>query len=423
MRKFLQNLCNIRLIMALVMGISSGMPLLITITLMQAWAKEAGVDLKTIGMMSLVGLPYTVKFLWSPLFDRFSIPLLGRRRGWLLITQFCLCIAILLMGYSQPEQGSFQISYFVISAALIAFFSASQDIVIDAYRREDLKTLELGIGSSYYIYGYRIGMILSSSGGLILSDFLSWKYVFMVLAGFVVLMMGLTIAYKEPKLELEPPKNFRESVIDPFIDYFKRDSALLILTFILLYKLGDTMASAISTPFYLEIGYTKTEIGSVVKLFGFWATIIGSFLGGSLMLKYGIRRSLWSFGFLQMASTAGFALLAIAGKHIPLLAGVIAFENLSAGMGTAAFVAFMASMTNKKYTATQYALLSSLMGVPRVLVASLTGFMVEYLGWFYFFISCTLIAIPGMLLLLKFRDRPEEELLETASSQLRTSES
>lgn len=422
MKKFLQNLCNIRLVMTLVMGISSGMPLLITITLMQAWAKEAGVDLKTIGLMSLVGLPYTIKFLWSPLFDRFTIPFLGRRRGWLVITQFCLFLAIVLMGYSKPEQGSFQISYFVISAALLAFFSASQDIVIDAYRREDLKTLELGIGSSYYIYGYRIGMILSSSGGLILSDYMSWKLVFMVLAGFMVIMMGLTLAYKEPKLEQEPPKNFRESVIDPFIDYFKRDKAILILTFILLYKLGDTMASAISTPFYLEIGYTKTEIGSVVKLFGFWATIIGSFLGGSLILKYGIRRSLWWFGFLQMASTAGFALLAIAGKHIPLLAGVIAFENLSAGMGTAAFVAFMASMTNKKYTATQYALLSSLMGVPRVLVASLTGFMAQYLGWFYFFVSCTLVAIPGMLLLLKFRDKNEDELLESASSQLRSSE-
>ena len=398
----IRKILDKRLIVALLMGMASGLPLLITITLMQAWAKDAGLSLKSIGLMALVGLPYTLKFVWAPVFDRFTLPFLGRRKGWLLVMQGALFFAIIGMGLTNPGKGGFNITLFVLAAFLITFFSASQDIVIDAYRREDLTDRELGLGSSYYIYGYRIGMLVVSGGGLILADHLSWAKVFFLMALCMVPGIITTIIAREPLVSEEAPVTFKESVVDPFVDFFVRGGAIWILVFILLYKVGDNMAAALSTPFYLELGFTKTEIGAVVKLFGFWATLVGAFLGGVVMLQLGINRSLWIFGVLQMVSTAGFALLANAGYNISLLTGVICFENLSAGMGTAAFVAFMASITNKKFTATQYALLTSLMGVPRVLISSVTGFMAESMGWFMFFLFCTIIALPGMLLLLKF---------------------
>ncbi|MCK5228214.1 MAG: MFS transporter, partial [Desulfobulbaceae bacterium] len=325
-----------------------------------------------------------------------------RRRGWLLVCQVLLFLAIIVMGLTDPASGPIQVMFFVLAAFLVTFFSASQDIVIDAYRREDLVDRELGLGSSYYIYGYRIGMLVVSGGGLILADHLSWSMVFFIMALCLVPGMITTFIAREPPVTEKAPAGFRESVIDPFADFFRQPGAIWILVFILLYKVGDNMAAALSTPFYLDMGFSKTEIGTVVKLFGFWATLGGAFLGGVIMLKTGINRSLWLFGFLQMISTAGFALLAQVGYNIGLLTGVICFENLSAGMGTAAFVAFMASITNKKFTATQYALLTSFMGVPRVLISSVTGFMAEGLGWFVFFLFCTFIAVPGMLLLVKF---------------------
>ena len=398
----LSRLLNKRFLVTFAMGMASGLPLLITITLMQAWAKEAGLSLKSIGLMALVGLPYTLKFVWAPIFDRFALPFRGRRRGWLLTIQIALFCAIAAMGTTHPEQGGAQVTLFVLAAFLITFFSASQDIIIDAYRREDLADSELGLGSSYYIYGYRVGMLVVSGGGLILADYLAWNVVFMIMALCLLPCIIVTLITREPPVQEAAPTNFKESVIDPFVDFFTRSGAIWMLIFILLYKVGDNMAAALSTPFYLDMGFSKTEIGAVVKLVGFWATLIGSFMGGAIILRTGINRSLWLFGFLQMFSTAGFAILAKAGHHIGLLTGVICFENLSAGMGTAAFVAFMASITNKKFTATQYALLSSLMGVPRVLISSSTGFLAEGLGWFGFFVLCTLIAIPGMILLVKF---------------------
>lgn len=399
---FLSRILHKRFLVTFAMGMASGLPLLITITLMQAWAKEAGISLREIGLMALVGLPYTLKFVWAPIFDRFSLPFLGRRRGWLLTIQMTLFVAIVAMGMTRPSQGGIQVTLFVLSGFLITFLSASQDIIIDAYRREDLSDPELGLGSSYYIYGYRVGMLVVSGGGLILADYLPWSQVFLLMALCLLPGIIVTLIAREPPVQEIAPANFKESVIDPFVDFFQRSGAIWILTFIILYKVGDNMAAALSTPFYLDMGFSKTEIGAVVKLVGFWATLIGSFMGGAIILKTGINRSLWLFGVLQMVSTAGFAILAKAGYSIAILTGVICFENLSAGMGTAAFVAFMASITNKKFTATQYALLSSLMGVPRVLISSSTGFLAEGLGWFGFFVLCTLIALPGMAMLVKF---------------------
>jgi len=387
-----------RMVVAAIMGFASGLPLLLTITVLQAWMKEEGVDLTVIGIMSLVGLPYTVKFLWAPVMDRFTLPFLGRRRGWLLIAQIALIFSIAGLGFTNPGQNPWVVAF---AAFLVTFFSASQDIVVDAYRREDLADEELGLGSSLYVNGYRVGMLLASGGGLIMADHMSFTMVYVIMAACLIPAVITTLLTPEPKVTAGAPKSMKEAVVDPLVEYFSRNGAILILAFILLYKIGDSMASAMTTPFYLDIGFSKSEIGAIVKLFGFWATIIGGLLGGVLILRLKINRSLWVFGFLQAISTAGFALLARIGYNITALAGVIAFENLSSGMGTAAFVAYIASITNKKFTATQYALLSSLIGVPRVLASAPTGYLAKNMGWFGFFILCTLIAIPGMLLLLK----------------------
>ncbi len=388
-----------RMLVAFLMGFSGGLPLLLTLGVLQAWMKEKGVDLTWIGMITLVQIPYTWKFLWAPFLDRFIPPFLGRRRGWLLMSQIALMASIVGLGYTDPVKNT----WITIGAAvLVAFISATQDIVIDAYRREDLSDEELGLGSSMYVYGYRLGMLLAGGGGLILADTIPFSQVYLIMA--LCLLPGIltTLFTPEPEAVAGTPQTMKEAVINPLVDYFSRNSAIWMLAFILLYKIGDTMASAITIPFYLEIGFSKTEIGTVVKFFGSAATFAGLALGGLLLLKLGINRSLWIFGILQALSTACFAILARIGYNIAMLSGVIAFENLSSGMGTAAFVAFMASITNKKFTATQYALLTSLMGLPRALASSVTGFMAKNIGWENFFIGCMLIAIPGMLLLLKF---------------------
>ena len=383
----------------LVMGFASGLPLLLTITLLQAWMKEAGVDLGVIGLMSLVGLPYTLKFLWSPLLDRYVPPVLGRRRGWLLIFQACLVASICLLATADPAGSPWAVA---LAALAVTFFSASQDIVIDAYRREDLADEELGLGSSLYIAGYRVGMWVCSAGGLILADYVSFPSVYLIMAACLLPAMLTTVLTPEPPAPMGLPLTLKEAVIEPFSEYFTRPGAILILAFILFYKLGDTMASAMTIPFYLDLKFTKTEIGTIVKTIGLWATIGGGLVGGTMMLKLGINRSLWIFGFLQAVSTAGFAVLARLGHSLAGLTFVVGFENLTSGMGTAAYAAFMASLTNKKFTATQYALLSSLMGVPRVMASSVTGYLAEFTGWQGFFVICTLIAAPGLILLSRF---------------------
>ncbi len=388
-----------RMLVALLMGFSCGLPLLLTISVLQAWMKEEGVDLTYIGLMALVGLPYSLKFLWAPFLDRFSPPFLGRRRGWLLLAQAALIFSIAGLGQTDPVKSPWLLAFV---ALLVTFFSASQDIVVDAYRREDLADNELGFGSSLYVNGYRIGMLLASGGGLVMADHMPYSMVYLIMAACLLVGVVTTLLTPEPELAAGTPKSLREAVFEPFIDYFTRHGALWILAFIILYKIGDQMASTMTIPFYLDIGFTKTEIGAVVKIFGFWATIAGGLLGGMIMFSQGITRSLWIFGLLQAVSTAGFAILSKIGYSIPALTGVIAFENLSSGMGTAAFVGFMASLTNKKFTATQYALLTSLMGVPRVMAAAPTGILAKNLGWPAFFIFCTLIAVPGLLILLRF---------------------
>lgn len=395
-RETLQAVFSGRMLVAMLMGFSSGLPLLLTGSVLQAWLKDGGVDLARIGLFALVGLPYTLKFLWSPLFDRYALPL-GRRRGWMALMQLSVAGALLLLSMTQPSADHLWLV--MLAGLLVSFFAASQDIVIDAYRRESLADSELGLGSALYVNGYRVGMLLAGGGGLILADWISFEAMYRLMAVFMAACVTVTLLAPEPPLSEGRPRSLREAVVLPFRDYFTRDGAWLILTFILLYKLGDTMASAMTTPFYLDLGYTKTEIGTVVKLFGFWATIAGGTLGGIWILRAGMHRALWLFGFGQMVSTFGFVLLAQIPPSEVALAAVVAIENLTAGMGTAAFVGFMAALTDRRFTATQYALLSSLMGVPRVLLAAPTGWLAQVMGWSGFFLLCVVIAIPGLLLL------------------------
>jgi PAT family beta-lactamase induction signal transducer AmpG len=397
-KSIIQVFLSRRMLVALVMGYVAGLPLELTSFVLKTWLREDGVDLTTIGVFALVGLPYTLKFISAPVLDRFAIPLFGRRRGWLLIFQTGLMISVFSLGTTNPGQNPTMVACF---ALLVAFFSASQDTVIDAYRREDLADEELGLGSSLYVSGYRVGMLLATGGGLILADHMPFSMVYAIMAACLLPGLITTLMTPEPAIPFGTPRSMREAVMEPFAEYFQRHNALWILAFILLYKIGDTMAGSMTAPFYVDLNFTKTEVGTVVKLFGFWAILGGSLLGGIVMLRIGISRSLWIFGVLQAVSTAGFAVLSLIGHQISALAAVIAFENLSAGMGTAAYAAFMASITNKKFTATQYALLTSLMGVPRVVASAGTGYLAENMGWTGFFIFCTLIAIPGMLLLLK----------------------
>lgn len=395
----LKSILSVRMLLALVMGFAAGLPLLLTMGVLQAWMKESGVKLGVIGLVTLVQIPYTWKFIWAPLIDRFTLPLMGRRRGWLLCAQVALMAAIVLLGFSDPVH---RFAMMIAAAMLVAFFSATQDIVVDAYRRETLSDDELGLGSSLYVYGYRMGMLLSSGGGLILADHLPWSMVYLLMAACMLPCLLATLLAPEPPEPEGTPKTLCAAVVDPLVEYFRRNEAVWMLLFILLYKIGDTMASAMTIPFYLDVGFTKTQIGAVAKFFGTGATIGGAIAGGLLMLRLGINRCLWLYGVLQAASTACFAVLLHTGPQTVALAAVIGFENLSGGMGTAAFMAFMASITDKRFTATQYALLTSLMAFPRVLASAPTGYLAEYLSWGPFFVSCALVAIPGLLMLLKF---------------------
>ena len=393
-------------------GFSSGLPLYLLINLLPAWLRSDGVDLKAIGLFALIQLPYTWKFLWSPLMDRFGLPMLGRRRGWMLATQMLLLVAIPVFGMLHPKFDIWAIAYL---ATAVAFFSASQDIVLDAFRREILPEAELGLGNSIYVNAYRISSLVPGSLALILSDLLPWSSVFLITSLFMLPGVAMTLLVAEPQLTKGAPKTLREAVIEPFHEFITRNGwkdAVLVLLFIFLYKLGDSMATALATPFYLDMGFTRTDIGVIAKNAGLWASVAGGMLGGLWMVKIGINRGLWLFGVVQLVSILGFALLAWV--HQPdrlLLAFVIAFEALGVGLGTVAFVAFIARATDPRYTATQFALFTSLAAVPRTVVNATTGWIVAETGWFNFFLLCTLLAVPGMALLLRvapWRDRAKE---------------
>jgi MFS transporter, PAT family, beta-lactamase induction signal transducer AmpG len=389
-----------KMLICIFTGFSSGLPLYILISLLPAWLRSEGVNLKAIGLFALINLPFTWKFLWAPLFDRYTPPL-GRRRGWLLISQLLLLVSIPIFGAFNPKLDIWTIAYL---AGVIAFFSACQDIVLDAYRRELLIDEELGLGNAVHVNAYKIAGLIPGSLSLILADHMAWSSVFIITALFMLPGILMTIFVQEPVLKNGAPKTLRAAVVEPFNEFIHRNgmqTALLVLAFIFLYKLGDSMATALATPFYLDMGFSKTEIGLIAKNAGLWPSVIGGLLGGVWMFKLGINRALWIFGAVQMIAILGFAFLATIGHSLLWLGIVIGVEAFGVGLGTAAFVAYIAHTTHPLYTATQFALFTSLAAVPRTFANAATGYMVENLGWFKFFILCFILAIPGMLLLFK----------------------
>ena len=395
-----RDLLTKKMLICIFTGFTSGLPLFILISLLPAWLSTSGMDLKTIGLFALIQFPFTWKFIWAPLFDRFSFGM-GRRRGWLIIFQLLLLITICSFGFIEPRN---QLTVVAIISTVIAFFSASQDIVIDAYRRELLSDYELGIGNAIHVNAYKISSLIPGSLALILADSFDWEFVFIITGLFMLPGIIMTLLIKEPLLKYGTPKTLKEAVVEPFIEFKNRKGikgAFLILLFIFLYKIGDSMATALATPFYLDLGFSMTEIGVIAKNAGLWPGIIGGLAGGIWMIKLGINRALWVFGFMQMFATLSFAWLALSGDNNLILAITVGLEFFAAGLGTTAFIAYIAKTTHPKYTATQFALFTSLASVPRTFTNASTGYLVEFFGWYHFFIFCFLIAIPGMLLLFK----------------------
>lgn len=392
---------NRRILICCFLGFSSGLPLFILLNLLQAWLAKSGLNVKALGLFALVMFPYTWKFLWSPLMDRYSLGNLGRRRGWMALTQGVLFFTIGVLGMLDPLT---QLTPIVFLACLIAFFSASQDIVIDAYRREILSDSEQGLGQTIHVNAYKLAGLIPGSLSLILADLMSWQAVFWITAIFMLPGLICTLWIKEPVIYAPPPKNLKEAVFLPFREFIARDGwqgALWVLSFIFLYKLGDSMATALATKFYLDLGFSMTQIGVIAKTTGFWASIAGGIVGGVWMVKLGINRGLWIFGVIQAVAILGFAWLAKVGANQWLLAGVIGFEAFGVGLGTAAFVAYIAKTTDARYSATQLALFTSLSAVPRTFVNASVGYIVDQTGWFTFFIICFALALPGMMMLPK----------------------
>lgn len=402
----LRVLLTRKMLICIFTGFSSGLPLYLLLNLLPAWLRSEGVDLKTIGFFALIQFPYTWKFLWAPFLDRYSLPLLGRRRSWTLLMQIGLLLTIGLLGGLSP---STSITPVLWLAALLALFSATQDIALDAYRRELLAEVELGLGNAVHVNAYRVAGLVPGSLSLILADLLPWSQVFWITAAFILPGMVMILLVSEPVSTKATPKTLREAVVEPFHEFINRSGvrgAMWVLAFIFLYKLGDSLCTALATPFYLDMGFTKTDIGLIAKHAGLWPAVIGGLLGGLWMVRLGINRALWLFGVVQLVSILGFAWLAWLGAQSEIglaqrlsLALVIGFEALGVGLGTAAFVAFIARTTHPAYTATQFALFTSLAAVPRTFINASAGWLVEGLGWFHFFLLCTVLAVPGMLLL------------------------
>ena len=393
----MKEILNRRVVTVLILGFSSGLPLALSGGTLQAWLTVEGVDIKTIGLFSLVGLPYTLKFLWSPLMDRFVIPILGRRRGWILLCQLGLIGIILGMSVSSPQNALWLLAFL---AFCLTFVSASQDVAIDAYRTEVLKERERGFGAGVSVTGYRIAMLVSGALALILSEYLGWRATYMLMA--LLMSVGVMAVWlgPEPDDSGMPPASIQEAVSGPFTEFFSRSGAWALLALIVLYKLGDAFAGSLTTTFLIRgVHFSVGEVGAINKGMGLASTIIGALFGGILMARLRLYNSLLIFGILQAVSNLSFMVLALVGKNYPLMIFTIAFENLSGGMGTTAFVAFLMVLCNYRYTATQFALLSAFASLGRVLVGPLSGILVDGMGWTAFFFSTFIFALPGLILL------------------------
>ena len=390
---------NKRMISVCLFGFSSGMPIALVGGTLQAWMASVKVDLTVIGVFSLVGLPYTLKFLWAPVLDRYIPPFLGRRRGWILASQLALVFTLAGMAFCDPVSAP---GILAVLAFLVAFSSASQDIVVDAYRTEILEQSEYGLGAATANLGYRLAMLFSGATALILSDYLSWRSVYLLMAAAIGVGIFTTLWVEESKGGQQAPKTLRDAVVDPFVDFFRRKKVAELLAFIVVYKMDVVVAVALMTPFMMELGFSRTDIGAVTKGFGLVATIIGTFFGGAWLARLGVKRSLWIFGVLQGISGVCFYFLAKLGHNYPMMVTAIAAENFFSGMGNAAYTAFLMSLCNPRFTATQFALVSSLMAFTRTVAGAPTGWLAKAVGWEYYFLISIVLMSPGLLLLTRY---------------------
>lgn len=390
-----------RVAAVLVLGFSSGLPLALSGGTLQAWMAVTGVDVRTIGLLSVVGLPYTVKFLWAPLMDRFVPPWLGRRRGWILLAQLALIPPLLLMGTLSPPDTPKALA---LLALVVALASASQDIVFDAYRADVLREPERGVGAAVSVLGYRIAMLVSGALALILSDRIGWDRTYWLMAALLGVGMLGTLTGPEPERPAPAPVSLRAAVWGPLTELLSKPGAVALLLLIVLYKLGDAFAGTLTTTFLIQgLGFTATDVGAVNKGMGLVASILGALAGGTMMVRLGLYRALMRFGVLQAVTNLAFMLLALSGKSYPLMVLAVGAENLAGGMGTAAFVALLMALCDGRFTATQYALLSALASLGRVFVGPPSGFLVIAVGWAWFFFVTFLTALPGLLLLRRLR--------------------
>jgi len=399
-----------RLIFIFLMGFASGLPLLLSGATLSIWLTEAGVSLTAIGLFALVGTPYNLKYLWAPFIDRVPIPMLskmlGRRRAWMLLIQVGLMASIIALGLSKPDSAPEMTAFFALA---VAFFSASQDIVIDAYRIEILDEDQQGAGAAMTQAGYRFGLLAAGAGALYLATDIDWSLVYALMAGLVLIGFITALCAPVPKTDKmveeknQPAGWFRSAVVAPFVEFFQRNNpqtAVAILVFILLYKFGDAFAGVMANPFYIRIGFSKIEIANVSKIFGVFATLLGVFSGGLVVKRFGILRSLLYCGILQMLSNLMFAAQAALGPHVGFLVLTIGLENLSGGMGSAAFVAYLSVLCNTAYTGTQFALFTSFMAFGRTWLSAVSGWIADQTDWVTFFVISTFVALPGLLMLL-----------------------
>lgn len=392
---------NRRLLVIFFLGFSSGLPLSLTSISLQAWYTDSGVDIITIGFLGLLGLPYVLKFIWAPVLDRYIPPFCGRRRGWILISQIMLLMSVASMAVFRPNE---QPTTLGLLALLVAFLSSTQDIAIDAYRTDILKPYERGLGAACGVAGYRLAMLISGGVTFISADYIGWNNTYLIMA--FLMGIGIFAAFfgKEPEINVKTPATLLEAIAAPLREFLERKHALVFLLLILLYKLGDAFILSMSTPFLLRgLAFSLTEVGILNKGVGFIAILMGVFIGGFLMLQMGQFKALFLFGLLQTFANLVFMLLAVVGKNTLLTAGAIFFENLAAGMCSVAFISFLMSLCDHRFTAFQFALLSAIAAIGRVIVGPISGLLVEWAGWANFFFFAFLMTLPGLLLLWGLR--------------------
>ncbi len=395
-------LLNPRLLAMLALGFAAGLPLALTGSTLQAWFTEAHMDITTIGFLTLLGLPYTLKFLWAPLMDHFKLPLLDKRRGWILLMQIALILTMLGLAEMQPLQQAKQMG---VMALLLAFFSASQDIAISAYQTDVLSEKERGLGSAYYIFAYRIATLLSGGIALVVASYLGFRLTYNIMAGFMLLSLMLT--YFLPRAtELNPTSSHLAATIFAALrDLLQREKIMMLLLFLIFYKFGDALALALMTNFLLHgLGFTLIEVGFAYKVMSVVATIIGAFVGGALLTRWSIYRALLWFGLAQAVSNVLFAVLAAVGKQFALMTFTIFIENFCSGLSTAALLAFMMSLCNHQYTASQFALFSAVASLGRVFLGPLASVMVVHLGWVQFYLWSVVLCFPGILFLILLKN-------------------